>query len=269
MLRRRRKPKLKKKEKDTIKDLDSEEAAAADTTDFDAESKAENKLAPQPRPGRLTGTVKWFNVKKGFGFIDYGSADVYVHHSAIQSEGFRTLEEGQVVEFGIIKGENGREKAENVTLPGGSSIDPDPRYQTMYSSMSRGDQMHSWQSINVPEGKLLGTVKWFNHKKGFGFISYGTGCDIFVHQSAIQTAGFRTLEEGQQVSFKLKEDQGRDKAINVSLPDGSDFPTSHGSQMESAPIQRPRLHVRSGFGARPVYQREYSRPAFRDPYYRM
>ena len=61
-----------------------------------------------------TGTVKWFNDKKGFGFISIeGGEDIFVHHTAIQSEGFRTLEEGDNVEFEIVKGDKG-DKAENV-----------------------------------------------------------------------------------------------------------------------------------------------------------
>ncbi|EFQ62184.1 cold-shock protein [Pseudomonas sp. FP597] len=56
-----------------------------------------------------TGTVKWFNAEKGFGFItqDGGGADVFVHFSAIQSDGFKTLEENQKVEFEIEQGQKG------------------------------------------------------------------------------------------------------------------------------------------------------------------
>ncbi|OHB89142.1 MAG: cold-shock protein [Planctomycetes bacterium RIFCSPHIGHO2_02_FULL_40_12] len=62
-----------------------------------------------------TGTVKWFNDKKGFGFISVeGGEDIFVHHTAIQSDGFRTLEEGDSVQFEIVKGDKGN-KAEKVT----------------------------------------------------------------------------------------------------------------------------------------------------------
>lgn len=58
------------------------------------------------------GTVKWFNAEKGFGFISVeGEKDVFVHFSAIQSEGYRTLEEGQEVEFEIVDGEKGPQAA--------------------------------------------------------------------------------------------------------------------------------------------------------------
>ena len=55
------------------------------------------------------GSVKWFNAEKGFGFIapDGGGADVFVHYSAIQSDGYRTLDEGQRVEFEITQGQKG------------------------------------------------------------------------------------------------------------------------------------------------------------------
>lgn len=59
----------------------------------------------------MTGLVKWFNESKGFGFItpDNGSKDVFVHFSAIQSGGFKTLNEGQKVEFSITAGAKGRQ----------------------------------------------------------------------------------------------------------------------------------------------------------------
>ena len=64
---------------------------------------------------KLTGTVKWFNSKKGYGFItrDDGKGDVFVHFTAIKEDGFKTLEEGQKVEFEIVQEERG-EKAQNV-----------------------------------------------------------------------------------------------------------------------------------------------------------
>ena len=64
---------------------------------------------------RKRGTVKWFNESKGFGFIQQaGGEDVFVHYSAIQGEGFKTLSEGQAVEFEIVEGPKGKQAA-NVT----------------------------------------------------------------------------------------------------------------------------------------------------------
>lgn len=64
---------------------------------------------------RIQGTVKWFNAEKGFGFItrEDGEKDCFVHHSAIRSEGFKSLTEGDRVEFEVVQGQKGP-SAENV-----------------------------------------------------------------------------------------------------------------------------------------------------------
>jgi cold shock protein len=62
-----------------------------------------------------------------------------------------------------------------------------------------------------------GQVKWFNEKKGFGFIQQDGGQDLFVHYSAIQGDGFRTLAEGQRVRFEIEETPKGLKAKNVEL----------------------------------------------------
>lgn len=60
-----------------------------------------------------------------------------------------------------------------------------------------------------------GIVKWFNNKKGFGFIQQEEGPDLFVHYSSIQSDGFKTLNEGDQVSFEIEESDRGPKAIKV------------------------------------------------------
>ncbi len=67
----------------------------------------------------MTGTVKWFNDTKGFGFLtrEDGEKDVFVHHSAIQAQGFKSLAEGEKVEFDVVQGQKGP-AAENVVKLG-------------------------------------------------------------------------------------------------------------------------------------------------------
>ena len=60
-----------------------------------------------------------------------------------------------------------------------------------------------------------GTVKWFNAEKGYGFIAQADGEDVFVHHSAIQMNGYRTLEEGQAVEFEVKEGPKGLQAVDV------------------------------------------------------
>jgi CspA family cold shock protein len=62
---------------------------------------------------------------------------------------------------------------------------------------------------------MEGTVKWFNAEKGFGFIEREEGDDVFVHFSAIQSDGFKTLEEGQTVEFEIEEGPKGLQAANV------------------------------------------------------
>ena len=60
-----------------------------------------------------------------------------------------------------------------------------------------------------------GTVKWFNNSKGYGFIRTESGKDVFVHHSAIQSDGYRSLEEGQAVKFEVTRGPKGDQAVNV------------------------------------------------------
>lgn len=63
-----------------------------------------------------------------------------------------------------------------------------------------------------------GTVKWFNPAKGFGFIQpSGGGQDVFVHVSALESAGIASLNEGQKVNYELASERGRTKAVNIQI----------------------------------------------------
>ena len=63
-----------------------------------------------------------------------------------------------------------------------------------------------------------GTVKWFNSTKGYGFISPESGgADVFVHISAVEKAGLRSLNEGQRVSFEIQNERGKSAAVNLKV----------------------------------------------------
>lgn len=170
------------------------------------------------------GTVKWFNSQKGFGFItpDVGGDDLFVHQTAINSEGFRTLSENEKV-FYDVTDEGGKLKAINVC--GDSSGGP-IKVDRTGGGGGRGRAPSStprkWpEGVSPSDGKQIGTVKWFNSEKGFGFVAPQEGGeDLFVHQSAVHAPGFRSLMEGEAVEFKVVEERGKQKAIEVTGPGG-------------------------------------------------
>ncbi|MEJ2550174.1 MAG: cold-shock protein [Anaerolineales bacterium] len=67
------------------------------------------------------------------------------------------------------------------------------------------------------EDRIIGTVKWFNSEKGWGFIEREDAPDVFVHYSAIQAEGFKTLMQGQQVEFSIEEGPKGPQAANVMI----------------------------------------------------
>ena len=149
-----------------------------------------------------TGTVKWFNSSKGFGFItpDDGGEDLFVHQTEIKSEGFRTLQEGEKVGYEPIE-DKGKMKAVNVTSTDGGAVKGGSGGGGGRGRGGGRQQPRKWpEGVSPSDGKQIGAVKWFNSEKGYGFIApAAAGEDLFVHQSAINAAGFRSLMEGEEV----------------------------------------------------------------------
>ena len=82
--------------------------------------------------------------------------------------------------------------------------------------------------------RITGKVKWFNNAKGYGFIERESGSDVFVHFSAIQGAGFRTLEEGQGVEFEIVDGPKGPQAGNVSAASDSGDSSAYNSSADDS-----------------------------------
>ena len=192
-----------------------------------------------------TGTVKWFNSAKGFGFIEPedGGGDVFVHVSAIERAGLNGLNEGEKVNYEIVTDRRtGKASADNLESMGGGtpggSRPPPPRDRFGgggggggygdrggagggggYDRAPRGGGGGGFQDRGPVSGDPgEGVVKWFNSTKGFGFIQPDQGGqDIFVHISAVERAGLRGLNEGQRVSYVAAPDRKTGKVSAESI----------------------------------------------------
>src|ERR1700744_4164780 len=163
-----------------------------------------------------SGTVKWFNTAKGFGFIqpDDGGSDVFVHISAVEQAGLRGLNEGDLVNFELEQDRRSGKLSAGQLVVTGQGAGP-PRSGGGFGGGGGGGR-----PAGDPAGVGAGTVKWFNPTKGFGFIQpEDGGQDVFVHISAVEQAGLRGLNEGQHVAYDLEADRrsGKTSATNLKV----------------------------------------------------
>jgi CspA family cold shock protein len=186
-----------------------------------------------------TGTVKWFNTAKGFGFIqpDDGGSDVFVHISAVEQAGLRGLNEGDQVQFELEQDRRSGKLSAGQLVVTGQGAAPARRSSGGFGDrpprgggFGGGDRGFGGggggfggggaRQPGAIQGSGSGTVKWFNPTKGFGFIQpEGGGQDVFVHISAVEQAGLRGLNEGQLVAFDLEQDRrsGKTSATNLRV----------------------------------------------------
>jgi CspA family cold shock protein len=185
-----------------------------------------------------TGTVKFFNTAKGFGFIqpDDGGSDVFVHASAVEQAGLHGLNEGDQVQFELERDRKTGKLSAGQLVVTGQGAAPARRSGGFerrggfgggdrggFGGGGRGGfggERSFGRQPGEPAGSGSGTVKWFNPTKGFGFIQpEGGGEDVFVHISAVEQAGLRGLNEGQLVAYDLEQDRrsGKTSATNLRV----------------------------------------------------
>jgi len=174
--------------------------------------------------GEGTGTVKFFNGQKGFGFVvrDDGGEDVFVHISAVEQAGLTGLAEGQQLGFTLVD-RGGRISATDLKIEGEPLPVTDRGPPRERDAAPGGPRGAAPGGAGGPQRQLTGekstgTVKFFNAMKGFGFIQRDDGQpDAFVHISAVERGGMSTLNEGDRLEFELEVDRrGKYAAVNLT-----------------------------------------------------
>lgn len=174
------------------------------------------------------GVVKWFNPAKGFGFIqpEDGGQDVFVHIAAVERSGLAGLNEGDQVAYELEEDRrSGKTSAGQLRVTGHGAVPAGgaggrggARPPRSFDGPRGGGGGGGFSSGTGEQG--TGVVKWFNTTKGFGFIQPDNGGgDVFVHISAVERAGLRGLNEGQQVGYELEQDRrsGKTSAGNLRI----------------------------------------------------
>ncbi|HEY0623112.1 cold-shock protein [Sphingomonas sp.] len=151
---------------------------------------------------RYSGTVKWFDVTRGFGFLvadDAAAGDILIHFSVLQPHGRRSLPEGARVECTVLRRERGLQAREILSIDLTDAVEP-PKTR---AAADRADRMQLIDSAGPFEQV---TVKWFNRLKGYGFlVRDGDSADIFVHMETLRRAEIYDVEPDQPLRARIVE----------------------------------------------------------------
>lgn len=166
---------------------------------------------PRPQASRsvsereTSARVKWFNPDKGFGFVELtdDSGEAFLHIRQVEAAGHSTLPSGTTLVVQVGPGQKGPQVNEIVSVDT-STAEPVRQGGPRTPGVSPGRPRQGGSPAAEPD--TLGSVKWYNDVKGFGFVAVeGESKDLFVHVSVLERAGLRGLEPGQKVRVAIVE----------------------------------------------------------------
>ncbi|NIA71154.1 cold-shock protein [Pelagibius litoralis] len=166
----------------------------------------------------VTAVVKWFNVTKGFGFVqlDDGAPDAFLHVSVVERSGNRDFLEGTTIICDLMQGRKGLQVAEIHRVESAPAAPPGGYQSGGYQGGGHqdGDHHAGGDATEVVEG----TVKFFNTEKGFGFVIPDNGSkDVFVSGRTLERYGLNVLEPNQRVRLQTRMGQKGPMAEHVEL----------------------------------------------------
>jgi CspA family cold shock protein len=163
--------------------------------------------------------VKWFNGEKGFGFVELtdGSGEAFLHISVVEGAGHTALESGTTLTVRVGQGAKGPQITE-ITNVDTSTAEPSraPRFGGGGGG-GGGRPPRSFERPTGPAEEVEGQVKWYDPKKGFGFVAVDGSKDVFIHRSVLAKEGINELAEGQRIHMKVVPGAKGLEAIGLSL----------------------------------------------------